>query len=122
VDVHNHLLEYMSAGFWQSNFKIIAGRDFVQPKNTSPFDNLTSAVDFLIRPLEGFFFNGRRLAHIVIQHPEITPQFLTLKLLDFPLLNEAINIRDMALEKPHSVFFVDKAQFFIYMPPGYMKK
>jgi hypothetical protein len=120
VDERNHLLEFMSAGYWQNNFKIVAGWDFVQPKNISPFDNITSAVDFLIRPLEGFFFNGIRLGHIMIQHPEITPQFGDLKMLDFPLLNEAINTRDMALEKPHSVFFVDKAHFFIYMPPSYM--
>jgi hypothetical protein len=121
VDERNHLLEYKSAGCWQNNFRIIADWDFVQPKIFSPFDNITSAVDFLIRPLEGYFYNGTRVGHIMIHHPEITPQFGTLKLLDFPLLNETINTRDMVLEKPQSVLFVDKAHFFIYMPPSYMK-
>jgi hypothetical protein len=120
VDSGNHLLEIKAVGTWQKDFKIIAGRDFVPLPNISPFDNITSAVDFLIRPLEGYFYNGTRLGHIMIQHPEITPQFGALKMLDFPLLNEAVNTRDIVPEKPQSVFFVDKAHFFIYMPPGYI--
>jgi hypothetical protein len=121
VDERNQLLEFRSTGYWQNSFKIIAGRDLSPPENVPLFDNVPSAVDFLIRPLEGYFYNGVRLGHITIQHPDITPQFGILKLLDFPLLNETINTRDLVPEKPHSVFFVEKAHFFIFMPPSYLK-
>jgi hypothetical protein len=114
-------LELQSAGSWQTRFKIIAGRDLSPPSTLPPFNSITSAIDYLVRPLEGFFFNGRRLGHITIQHPEITPQFGILKLLDFPLLNQTISDKDLVPEKPHSLFFVNRTHFFIYMPPRFKK-
>lgn len=120
-DTQNHFIEYVSAGCWQNKFKIVAGLNLTSPENISPFDNIEYAINYLVRPLEGFFINGEKIGQIRIQHPQITPQFGTLKLLDFPLLNQAIKIRDMVLEKPHSVLFVNESNFSIYMPPRYIK-
>jgi hypothetical protein len=48
------------------------------------------------------------------------PQIWQLQQLNFPLLDELDIIKEV--ENPHSVFFLPQADFYIYMPPTFVKR
>ena len=84
------------------------------------FQDSTSAVNFLIRPLIGFAGDERRLMRFTIRHPEVQPESWALMELDCPLFKKLVPIDDF--KNPHSIFYLPTADFSIYLPPRKIKK
>jgi len=79
-----------------------------------------SAVEYIVRPLIGFFGESGHIGRFNIWHEDIMPQIWQLQQVNFPLLNELGIIKEV--ENPHSVFFLPQADFYIYMPPNFVKR
>ncbi|MFC1914526.1 DUF2071 domain-containing protein [Chloroflexota bacterium] len=119
VNPQNGTDSYVASGNWEGRFILKAQIYSDDPKETPFFENRDTAVDFLIRPLIGFVGDNRRLGRFTIQHPEVEPQSYTLMGLDFPLFTSLGAVDESS--NPHSVFFLPKADFSIYLPPTRIK-
>jgi hypothetical protein len=84
------------------------------------FQDRTSAINFLIRPLIGFAGDEQRLMRFTIKHPEVRPESWSLMELDCPLFKKLVAIDDF--ENPHSVFYLPSADFSIFLPPTKIKR
>jgi len=119
VNTHKEKDSYVANGNWGGKYSLKAktcSDGFMIPPF---FENIETAVDFLIRPLIGFIGNKRRLGRFTIQHPEVEPQSWILAKLDFPLFTN-LGVVDEP-DNPHSVFFLPMADFSIYLPPRRIK-
>lgn len=110
---------YTARGKWQGNYRIEAQSRENHPVKPTFFETGKAAVNFLIRPLIGFVGEGGRVGRFTIRHPEVEPQDWVLKALDFPLLSELGVVDEPG--SPHSVFYLPKAEFSIYLPPKRIK-
>jgi len=119
VNMKNEIESYVASGNWDRSFSLKAESLSHESTKTPFFENMESAVDFLIRPLIGLVGDNRRLGRFTIKHPEVEPQSYTLTELEFPLFTN-LGVVD-ELSKPHSVFFLPMADFSIYLPPRRIK-
>ena len=119
INIKNKTDSYVASGNWEGRFSLGAKSFIEESKQTPFFENRESAVDFLIRPLVGFVGDNQRLRRFTIQHPEVDPQSYTLTGLDFPLFTSLGAVDESS--NPHSVFFLPKADFSIYLPPTRIK-
>jgi hypothetical protein len=111
---------YNAAGNWQEYFHITAV-EAPQPLNKLKlFADVESAVEYIVRPLIGFFGESGHIGRFTIWHEDVMPQIWQLQQLNFPLLDELDIIKEV--ENPHSVFFLPQADFYIYMPPTFVKR
>jgi hypothetical protein len=111
---------YNVVGKWQEDFHISAVKT-PQPLNKlTLFADMESAVEYIIRPLIGFFEESGNIGRFTIWHQDIMPQIWQLQQVNFPLVNELGILEEF--DNPHSVFFLPKADFYIYMPPTFIKR
>jgi hypothetical protein len=111
---------YSAAGKWERNFYVSAMK---LPESTNKlmlFTDLESAVDYIVRPLIGFFGESVHIGRFTIWHQNIMPQIWQLQEVDFPSMNELVTIE--GVDNPHSVFFLQQADFCINMPPTFISK
>ncbi len=112
---------YSASGIWHSGFHITAAETPESLNKLTLFTDLESAVDYLVRPMIGFFeTKSGHIGRFTIWHQDIMPQVWQLQQVDFPLLNELGIIED--IDNPYSVFFLPQADFYIYMPPGFINR
>jgi len=119
-DINSLGCSYNAAGNWQEGFHIKAV-EAPEPKNKlTLFADVESAVKYIVRPLIGFFGERGHIGRFTIWHQDIMPEIWQLRQVNFPLLNELGIIEE--IDNPHSVFFLSQADFYIYMPPTFIKK
>jgi hypothetical protein len=108
---------YEIAGNWHGAFSVKVQGTPLPPLQIAPFDDTESAVNYLVRPLIGFFGKGDEATRFGIRHPEINPHAGQLLSINFPFLNSLNLIEEKEIGHPQSVLFVPEAQFYIYLPP-----
>ena len=120
-DINGPRYCYNAVGNWHESFNITA-MEAPQPQNKlTLFADMESAVDYIVRPLIGFF--GEKNGHVgrfTIWHQDIMPQIWQLQQVNFPSLN-TLGITE-GIGDPHSVFFLPQADFYIDMPPTLIKR
>jgi uncharacterized protein YqjF (DUF2071 family) len=116
----NNLLFYNAVGYWQGNCKVTAIERTAPSRKPALFADMKSAVDYLVRPLIGFYRDREHVGRFSIWHQDIMPQVWQLQQVDIPVLCESGIVEDVA--EPHSVFFLDHADFSINMPPTFLKR
>jgi hypothetical protein len=116
----NNLHSYNAAGEWQEDFHISAVETPEPLNKLTLFADLESAVDYLVRPLIGFFGESGHIGRFTIWHQDIMPQIWQLQQVNLPLFKELGIIEEV--DKPHSVLFLPQADFYIYMPPTFIKR
>lgn len=112
---------YEIAGNWVGEFSIKAQGTRMPPVEVPSFSDTESAVDYLVRPLVGFFGRGTQATRFSISHPQVNPYAGELNSIRFPLLESLNLVEGQEIERPQSVLFVPEAQFFIYLPPARIK-
>jgi len=115
-----NLRSYAAAGKWQEKYNFTAVELATPSRKLKSFADVKSAVDYIVRPLIGFFGDRERVGRFNIWHQDIMPQIWQLQQIDFPLLSELGIIEEVT--KPHSVFFLAQADFSIYMPPTFINR
>jgi len=112
---------YEIAGNWDGEFSIKAQGTPLPPVEIPSFTDTESAVNYLVRPLVGFFGRGTQATRFSINHPQVNPYSGELNSIRFPLLESLNLVEGQGIERPQSVLFVPEAQFFIYLPPKRVK-
>ncbi|OGO03135.1 MAG: hypothetical protein A2Y59_02510 [Chloroflexi bacterium RBG_13_52_14] len=112
---------YEVAGSWDGEFSIKAQGTPMPPLQIPPFGDTESAVNYLVRPLIGFFGKGGQSTRFSIRHPQINPCAGKLSSIHFPILNSLNLVEEKEMANPQSVLFVPEAQFYIYLPPTRIK-
>jgi hypothetical protein len=121
LDEQLYYTAYEAFGQWVGDFHIKAEEAIMPPTSVLPFKDTKSAIDYLVRPLTGFFARNGRVGRFSIWHPDVKPRAGIIKDLHFPLLDSMNVIDDMMANKPNSVLLLPEAQFHIYMPPALVK-
>ena len=116
----NNLRSYNAVGYWQGSCTITAVEMDTSPRELALFPDMKSAVDYLVRPLIGFYRDRDHVGRFTIWHQDIKPQVWQLQQIDIPVLSKSGIIEDVA--EPHSVFFLEHADFSICMPPSFIKR
>jgi len=119
-DISSLGYSYNAAGNWQQEFYIKAVEAPEPQKKLTLFEDVESAVKYIVWPMIGFFGERGHIGRFTIWHEDIMPQIWQLRQVNFPLLNELSIIEEV--NNPHSVFFLPQADFYIYMPPTFIKK
>jgi hypothetical protein len=104
-------------GNWNEDFAVKVNSNTDEIPVSSPFKSVQEAADYLIRPLMGFFGDSHSLKRFKIWHPPVEPVSIKLVSIDFPLQRMLHLEHQINLLKPHSVFLVKNARFYIYLPP-----
>jgi hypothetical protein len=121
VDEQLHYDAYEAFGQWGGDFFIKAEEAMMPPTSMLPFKDTESAIDYLVRPLTGFFAHKGRVGRFRIWHPDVKPRAGIIKDFHFPLLNSMNVIDQTVTHGPDSVLLVPEARFHIYMPPSLVK-
>jgi len=116
----DNLRSYNAVGYWEGNCTITAIERTTPSRKPALFADMKSAVDYIVRPLIGFYRDHEHVGRFSIWHQDIMPQVWQLQQADIPVLGESGIIEDVA--EPHSVFFLEHADFSIYMPPSFIKR
>jgi hypothetical protein len=109
------------SGYWDGEFSLQARGTQTPPRHIPPFEETKSAIDYLVRPLIGCFGRKGRVRRFSIWHPEVTPFEGRLESFHFPVLNSLNLIDEKEMMDPHSVLFVPRARFDIYLPATRVK-
>ena len=112
---------YEIAGNWNGEFSLKVQGTPLPPLQIAPFDDTESAVNYLVRPLIGFFGKGDGATRFGIRHPQINPCAGSLSSIYFHILNSMNLVEEKEMKNPQSVLFVPEAQFYIYLPPTWVK-
>ena len=112
---------YSAEGVWGQPFSIMAEEAPELPLIFTPFKDAEVAINYLVRPLIGFFGQKGEVRGFNIWHPEVKPHGGLLMHIDFPLLNSLNLLDEKAINKPDSILLVPDAYFYIYMPPERLK-
>jgi len=112
---------YRAGGVWGQPFSIIAEGSPEIPSKIFPFGNVDIAINYLVRPLMGFFGQKENVRGFRIWHPEVKPHGGLIKQIHFPLLQSLNLLDESAINKPDSILLVPNAYFYIYMPPERVK-
>jgi len=121
IDEQLHYTAYEAFGQWGGDFSIKAEEAMMPPTSMLPFKDTESAIDYLVRPLTGFFAHNERVGRFSIWHPDVKPRAGIIKGFHFPLLNSMNVVDETMTHEPHSVLLVPEARFHIYMPPALLK-
>jgi len=114
-DDHRHYVSYEASGHWRRDFSITAEETTMPLAQMPPFSDTQAAIDYLVRPLLGFFTHHGQLRRVSIRHQEVTPLAGQVHRFHFPILDSLNVVEKAMIESPHSVFFVPCARFYIYM-------
>ena len=109
----------IATGNWEGEFLLKAHQAGAEVQSPPFFQDLESAVNLLIRPLTGFIVHGKIARRFTIQHAEVRPQVWVLESISFPPLESMEIVEDAS--RPHSVFYLPKAEFSIFLPPRKVK-
>ena len=125
IDIENgnkqNQFSYFVKGEWESEIELHIKRNKTGNVDLSPFVTMESAVNYLVRPLIGFYRWKGNVGRFEIRHPEVHPVTLYLNSFRFGLLDRSTLLEPDELIRPHSVLFVPEARFTIYLPPERMK-
>ena len=110
-------LSYDITGEWEGEIEIHTQRNMSGDVDMSPFISMESAVNYLVRPLIGFYRWGNGVGRFRIRHPEVYPEIMKLGFFQFPVLDELNVLKADELLEPHSVLHIAEARFTIYLPP-----
>jgi hypothetical protein len=121
VDNKGEYLSYKVDGVWDQTFSLIIEGLPELPFKISPFNDTEEAINYLVRPLIGFFGQKGEVKGFRIWHPEVKPQGGLLKQIDIPMLNSLNLLDETAVSRPDSILLVPNAYFYIYMPPERLK-
>jgi hypothetical protein len=121
IDKEGKYLSYRVGGVWGQPFSVIAEGTPEHPISTAPFGDANEAVNYLVRPLMGFFAQRGKAWGFKIWHPEVKPYGGLINQVQFPLLKSLKLLDESDISKPDSILLVPNAYFFIYMPPEMAK-
>jgi hypothetical protein len=121
ADSKGEYLSYKVDGVWDQPFSLVAEEEPDFPSRISPFEDVNIAINYLVRPLIGFFGQKGKARSFRIWHSDVRPRGGLLKHIDFPLLKPLDLLDETAISKPDSVLIVPNAYFYIYMPPERIK-
>lgn len=110
---------YLATGNWEGEFVLTAHQAVAEVQPPPFFQSLESAINLLIRPLTGFIVHGKNARRFTIEHAEVKPKAWALDSISFPLLESMGIIEDAG--KPHSVFYLPKTEFSVFLPPREVK-
>jgi hypothetical protein len=122
IDNQAHYRSYRVSGGWGERFSLSATESPSLPESVSPFADMESAVDYLVRPLIGFFGQKGGVGRFKIWHAEVKPRAASVEDLRFPLFDSLRIVDQGRIQKPDSVLLVPEARFYIYMPPSRLKQ
>jgi hypothetical protein len=120
TDNKQNQLSNVVTGEWESEIEINTKWKNSDDVDMSPFISMESAVQYLVRPLIGFYRWGTSIGRFEIRHPEVYPVTMHLNTFRFMVPGESDLLRPDELLRPHSVLFVPEARFSIYLPPERM--
>jgi hypothetical protein len=109
---------YKADGTWGLPFSLIAEEELEVPLIISYLEDINMAINYLVRPLIGFFSQKGKATRFRIWHPEVKPRSGIVKHIDFPLLKSLNLLDDTEISKPDNVLILPNAYFYIYVPPG----
>jgi hypothetical protein len=112
--------ELSISGNWGNSFSIEAWSAGGKEQALEYFGSKKPAVDFLIRPLIGYIKGNSGVSRFTIRHSEVDPENWTLQKLNVPLFNKLVAVKNII--EPHSVFYLNTADFSIFLPPAKIKK
>jgi hypothetical protein len=107
---------YKASGSWNGTFTIEA--EEISPALTSlvPFPNVQAAIDYLIDPLVGFYFDGNILRRLEVYHAPLVPRVCKPEKIIFPYLSQLGIVPKEEIPLPHSILLVPFTPFLIYLP------
>ena len=114
-------VSHVVTGEWESEIEISIKRKESDDVDMRPFISMESAVQYLVRPLIGFYRWGTDIGRFEIRHPEVYPLTMHLNTFRFMVPGESDLLGTDELLKPHSVLLVPEARFTIYLPPERMR-
>ncbi len=108
--------EYKVSGKWNGDFTIEA--EEISPSLTSllPFSNVQAAINYLIDPLVGFYFDGNILRRLEVYHAPLVPRVCKPEKVIFPYLSRLGMVPKEEIPLPHSILLVPFTPFLIYLP------
>jgi hypothetical protein len=112
-----HPERYRIEGEWNGGISIEVEEKQTSEISLQPFTTMESAVNYLVRPLTGFYQKSKRTGKFNISHPEVFPRMMQLKALKIDMLEEMQILSVGELLQPHNILYVPEAQFTIYLPP-----
>jgi hypothetical protein len=117
IEESNDYTHFDVKGYWNGDVSVHINSEKPADFTVEPFSSTNEAVNYLIRPLIGFYQWGNRTGRFEIRHPEVSPDVMKLDFLNICMLEEMSIFRSTNLLIPHNVFHVREAQFSIYLPP-----
>lgn len=115
-DMEGSYSHYKASGIWNGTFTIEAQE--ISPALTSlvPFPNVQAAIDYLIDPLVGFYFDGNILRRLEVYHAPLVPRVCKPEKIIFPYLSQLGIVPKEEIPLPHSILLVPFTPFLIYLP------
>lgn len=114
-------LRYSVSGDWEGNFFIEAKEASSQIMNFRPFSSFDEALYFLTEPLIGFYGSSQKLYRFEVSHPHMMSELCQLLKINFPLLTFSGLIKEVEIHQPHSILFIPKGHFSVFLPPRLFK-
>lgn len=107
---------YGASGTWNGAFTIEA--EEISPALTVllPFPNAQEAVDYLIDPLVGFYFDRNILRRLIVYHDPLVPRVCRPGKIFFPYLSQLGIVPEDEIPLPHNILLVPFTPFLIYLP------
>jgi hypothetical protein len=108
---------YNASGNWHGELTLEAEETGIEPEDLSPFIDTESAINYLLRPLIGFYGKQGYVGRFEIGHPHLKPFTIQVHNFSCELLQTMDLIRKEEIGKPHSTLLVSESNFDIYLPP-----
>ncbi len=106
-----------SKGMWCGDFSIHAQPAKEDVEHIYPFEKVAGAMEYMVKPLLGFYGQHDDVRKFRISHTEIRPYRATVEEVSFPLLNMLEIVDEEATSSPDAVFSVQRAEFQVFLPP-----
>jgi hypothetical protein len=107
---------YTVSGTWNGAFTIEA--EEISPTLTTlpPFPTVRQAIDYLIDPLVGFYYDGSIVRRLEVYHAPLVPRVCRPAKIIFPYLSQLGIVANENIPMPHNVLLVPFTPFLIYLP------
>jgi hypothetical protein len=107
---------YSASGEWYGTIRLSAHQISPSPANLPPFSSVNEGLEYLTRPLIGWYSSGQHLYRLDVVHPLATPILMALDSIEFPYLGRIGLLSSLEMPAPHSVLLVPQVVFRMRLP------
>ena len=104
------------SGTWYGAFTIEAEETSPTLTTLPPFPTVQEAIDYLIDPLVGFYYDGSIVRRLEVYHAPLVPRVCRPTKIIFPYLSQLGIVPNEDIPIPHNVLLVPFTPFLIYLP------